>query len=234
MNNNSFELKERYKQEYSVLTLTPSLSSVPTCTAASPLVKRHNQIVKRILDVLISSIVIVGLLSWLLPIIALLIKINSSGPVFFIQKRNKKDGKFFYCLKLRTMVVNKEADTLSALVNDHRITSLGRFLRKSHLDELPQFINVLLGDMSLIGPRPHMFVENIKYKYRFSAYDQRHIVKPGITGLAQSLGYHGPITDEGQLEKKIEYDLLYINNWSLLLDAKILVKTINVIYKKIG
>jgi putative colanic acid biosynthesis UDP-glucose lipid carrier transferase len=230
MNNNSFELKERYKHEY----FEPVILTVRNFGVASPLKKRYNQVLKRVLDILISSLVIVGILSWLLPIIAFLIKINSAGPVFFVQKRNKKNGKLFYCLKLRTMVVNKEADTLTAIVNDERVTSLGKFLRKTHLDEMPQFINVFLGDMSLIGPRPHMFVENIKYGHMFSAYDQRQAVKPGITGLAQSLGYHGPITTNGELEKKIEYDLLYIHNWSLLLDAKILVKTINVIYKKIS
>jgi putative colanic acid biosynthesis UDP-glucose lipid carrier transferase len=239
MNNNLFELKESYKQAYFDTAKHPSVvvtEAIPFSIVSirkSPLIKKHNVIVKRMLDLIISAIVTVLLLSWLLPILALLIKMDSRGPIFFVQKRNKKNGKFFYCLKLRTMIVNTDADTLTAVINDHRITTLGKFLRKSHLDELPQFINVLLGDMSLIGPRPHMFIENIKYKAMFNSYHQRQAVKPGITGLAQSLGYHGPITDRCQLEKKIEYDLFYINNWTLLLDVKILVKTINVIYKKI-
>lgn len=239
MNNSLLELKERYRQEYIDVSLHPTSVSTEVMKVStsknkncSPLIKLKNIILKRALDLLISLAAIVFLLSWLMPILALLIKIDSIGPVFFVQKRNKKDGKFFYCFKLRTMVINAQSDTLTATINDKRITSIGKFLRRSHLDELPQFINVLIGDMSIIGPRPHMYVENIKYNSLYDFYNERHAVKPGITGLAQSLGYHGPIIDESQLEKKIAYDIFYIYNWSLAMDTKILFKTIISIYKK--
>lgn len=239
MNNSLLELKERYSEEYTTATTHPKLvisivgpKNLQTNVAQFPLIKLQNILIKRLFDVLISSLTIVLLLSWLIPILAILIKIDSKGPVFFIQKRNKKDGKFFYCLKLRTMVVNAESDTLTAIFNDKRITSLGKFLRNSHLDELPQFFNVLIGDMSIIGPRPHMYIENMKYNARFDHYHERHAVKPGITGLAQSLGYHGPITNSSELEKKIAYDIFYIRHWTLLMDAKIFVSTVVTTYKK--
>ena len=238
MNNSLLELKELYSQEYiNVTHLTAVIPEVANKNIVpnvyrSPLFKLQNVFVKRLLDLLISFLAILFILSWLMPILAILIKLDSVGPVFFIQKRNKKDGKFFYCLKLRTMIVNADSDTLTATINDRRITSLGKFLRRSHLDELPQFINVLIGDMSIIGPRPHMYVENIKYHERYNFYNERHAVKPGITGLAQSLGYHGPISNATQLEKKIAYDIFYIQHWSLAMDAKILINTIITIYKK--
>ena len=182
---------------------------------------------------MISAIAILLLLWWLLPLIALLVKIDSRGPVFFIQKRNKKSGRLFHCIKFRTMLVNEEADTLTSVLNDNRITGLGKFLRKSHLDELPQFINVLKGDMSVIGPRPHMVTENIRFKGILNFYNDRHFVKPGITGLAQSFGLHGPINDLVHLEKKIAYDIFYIKNWSVTMDIKILIRTIGMIFKKV-
>jgi putative colanic acid biosynthesis UDP-glucose lipid carrier transferase len=200
---------------------------------SSPLFKTHNLIIKRLFDLIISVIVITLLLWWVLPLLALLIKIDSSGPIFFIQKRNKKDGRLFHCIKLRTMRVNEDADRLTSILNDHRITSLGKFLRLSHLDELPQFINVLVGDMSVIGPRPHMVTENVKFKRILNYYNDRHFVKPGITGLAQSFGYHGPVNDLLHLNKKIEYDIFYIKNWSVMMDVKILARTIGMIFKKL-
>jgi putative colanic acid biosynthesis UDP-glucose lipid carrier transferase len=239
MNNSLLKLKEPYDQRYingsshTTLVSTDVVSfKVITGINFSPLLKAQNKVVKRVIDLLISTTAIVFMLSWLLPILAILIKIDSPGPVFFVQKRNKKDGKFFYCLKFRTMVVNAQSDTLTATVNDKRITSLGKFLRRSHIDELPQLINVLIGDMSIIGPRPHMSFENLKYNELYTFYHKRHVVKPGITGLAQSLGYHGPMIKAGELEKKIEYDIHYINNWSLFLDLKILKDTATIIYKK--
>ncbi|MBB2144640.1 exopolysaccharide biosynthesis protein [Pedobacter sp. LMG 31464] len=239
MNNSLLKLKEPYDQRYingsshaaSVSTEVVSFRVI-TSINCSPLFKTQNRIAKRLVDLLISTTAIVFLLSWLVPILAILIKIDSAGPVFFVQKRNKKDGRFFYCLKFRTMVVNTQSDTLTATVNDKRITSLGKFLRRSYIDELPQLINVLIGDMSIIGPRPHMSVENIKYSQLYTFYHKRHAVKPGITGLAQSLGYHGPMVKQGELEKKIEYDIHYINNWSIFLDMKILKDTAAIIYKK--
>jgi putative colanic acid biosynthesis UDP-glucose lipid carrier transferase len=199
----------------------------------SPLFKTHNLIIKRLFDIIISVIVISLLLWWMLPLIALLIIIDSPGPVFFVQKRNKKDSRLFHCIKLRTMRVNGDADKLTSIINDNRVTRLGKFLRLSHLDELPQFINVLVGDMSVIGPRPHMVTENVKYKSILNYYNDRHFVKPGITGLAQSFGYHGPVNDLSHLNKKIAYDIFYIKNWSVMMDVKILARTIGMILKKL-
>ena len=199
----------------------------------SPLFKNHNLLVKRLFDIAISVMATVLLLWWLLPLIALLVKIDSGGPIFFIQKRNKKSDRLFHCIKFRTMLVNEQADTLTSVLNDSRVTGLGKFLRKSHLDELPQFINVLKGDMSVVGPRPHMVTENIRFKGILNFYNDRHFVKPGITGLAQSFGLHGPINDLFHLEKKIAYDIFYIKNWSLAMDIKILIRTIRMIFKKI-
>ncbi|WP_188316120.1 sugar transferase [Chitinophaga agrisoli] len=203
-----------------------------TAIRCSPLARPHNIILKRLFDITISLLVIVCLLSWLLPILALLIKLDSRGPVFFLQQRNKQKGGRFACIKLRTMVVNPEADTMTATFNDKRITALGNFLRISHLDELPQFLNVLWGDMSVIGPRPHMVAENIKYNILFNYYNDRHFVKPGITGLAQSLGYYGPAARLQEIEQKLKFDLYYINHWSLGMDIKIMMKTIVMIYNK--
>ena len=198
----------------------------------SPLFKTNNRHLKRAVDIALSVSAIIFLLSWLLPLIALLIKIGSRGPVFFIQKRNKQGGKPFHCIKLRTMTVTNAEDE-PAILNEKRVTWIGKFLRKSHLDELPQFLNVLAGDMSVVGPRPHMVSENIKFNRMVNFYDDRHFVKPGITGLAQSYGYHGPVTDLPHLNKKIGYDIFYIQNWSPAMDIKIVFRTIGMIFKKL-
>ena len=201
--------------------------------ALSPLFKNRNLVIKRLFDIIISVMAVSLVLWWLLPLIALLVKIDSGRPIFFIQKRNKKNGRLFHCIKFRTMLVNQDANSLTSVLNDNRITGLGKFLRKSHLDELPQFINVLKGDMSVIGPRPHMVTENIRFKGILNFYNDRHFVKPGITGLAQSFGLHGPINDLVHLEKKIAYDIFYIKNWSVIMDIKILIRTIGMISKKL-
>jgi lipopolysaccharide/colanic/teichoic acid biosynthesis glycosyltransferase len=240
MNNYLSGLKEEYDQltdeniRYEPLLIPDKNSNHHLLSILdSPLFKKQNLVIKRLFDIIISVIIITLLLWWVLPLIALLIKINSPGPVFFIQKRNKKDGRLFHCIKLRTMFVNEDADILKAIFNDARITPIGKFLRLSHLDELPQFINVLKGDMSVIGPRPHMISENVKFKRILNFYNDRHFVKPGITGLAQSFGYHGPVNNLFHLNKKIEYDIFYIKNWSVIMDVKILVRTIGMIFKKL-
>jgi lipopolysaccharide/colanic/teichoic acid biosynthesis glycosyltransferase len=190
----------------------------------SPLERLPNSFLKRIFDLALSSILLFFLFSWLLPIIALLIKLDSNGPVFFFQKRTKKDGKLFTCIKFRTMVVNKEADLLPAFENDQRITRLGKFLRRHHIDELPQLVNVWWGDMSIIGPRPYMVRDNERFETVVEHYLIRHKVKPGITGPAQLLGYGGRVSDQ-KMKHRADMDLHYVREWSLKLDIIILYKT---------
>ena len=191
-----------------------------------PLDSISKKVIKRSGDIFISSIVIVGILSWVIPIMALLIKLDSKGPVFFLQKRNKRGGKTFTCIKFRSMIENEDADMLQATADDERITTIGRFLRNHYLDELPQFFNVLVGDMSFIGPRPHMVNDNNKYEELIEFYDYRHKVKPGITGLSQAMGYIGETRNLQAMRDRVQLDIFYVRHWSLLLDLKILWHTI--------
>lgn len=191
----------------------------------TPLENKGNFIIKRGFDILISLVLIVAILSWLIPLLAILIKLDSRGSVFFLQKRNKNAGRLFTCIKFRSMFINKEADILVACENDKRVTRFGKFLRKYHIDELPQLFNVLIGDMSIIGPRPHMVSENIMYANLLHDYDYRHSVKPGITGLAQSYGNFGATTDLEKVKERTDLDIHYIRTWSLKMDIKILYRT---------
>ena len=189
-----------------------------------------NSFIKRSFDILFSTLVLVFLLSWLIPLLAIVIKINSKGPIFFKQKRNGYNFKEFWCYKFRSMKLNKEANTSQATKNDYRVTSIGKYLRKFSIDELPQFFNVLFGDMSVVGPRPHMLKENEKYKSTIDKFMVRHYVKPGITGLAQTKGFRGEIETKQDIVNRIKYDIYYIENWSFMLDLKIIIETvINVI-----
>jgi putative colanic acid biosysnthesis UDP-glucose lipid carrier transferase len=181
---------------------------------------------KRCFDIVFSAMVIVLIMSWLMPLVALLIKLDSRGPVFFRQKRVGKNGKVFRCIKFRTMTQNDEADERQALANDERITRAGRILRSSNIDELPQFLNVLLGDMSVIGPRPHMITDCIRFSFVISSYSFRNLVRPGITGWAQVNGYHGPTTDYESIINRYYWDAMYVGKVNALLDAKILGKTV--------
>ena len=190
-----------------------------------PLQNTWNVFIKRCFDVMISLVLIVLILSWLIPLLAILIKLDSNGPVFFLQKRNKNGGRLFTCIKFRSMFVNKDADVLVACENDKRITRLGKILRNYHIDELPQLFNVLIGDMSIIGPRPHMISENIIFGNLLQEYDYRHTVKPGITGLAQSLGNFGSSHDLEKVRERVQLDIQYINKWSFSMDMKILYRT---------
>jgi putative colanic acid biosynthesis UDP-glucose lipid carrier transferase len=192
---------------------------------ASPLEKKFSLFLKRAFDVAVSSILIIVLLTWIIPLIALVIKLGSKGPVFFLQKRNKRNGLVFTCIKFRTMIVNPQADIMAACADDDRITRVGRFLRHHHLDELPQLFNVFWGDMSLIGPRPHMISDNQRYEQLVEQYNLRHKVKPGITGLAQASGHYGIIVDENEMKQRVQLDLQYIQNWSVKMDIQILYKT---------
>ena len=190
-----------------------------------PLSNDYNTFLKRLFDIIFSFLVITLLLSWLTPLIALLIKLESSGPVFFRQTRNGIKYKEFTCFKFRSMIENSDADIQQATKNDLRVTRLGKILRKTSLDELPQFFNVLIGDMSVVGPRPHMTRENERYSKTVNKFMVRHFVKPGITGLAQVKGYRGEIETEEDIVNRVKYDIYYLENWSLLLDLNIVFLT---------
>ncbi len=190
-----------------------------------PLDDVGNRIKKRLYDIVVSSLVILFILSWLVPIISLLIWLESRGPVFFIQERSGKGGKPFNCIKFRSMKVNNEANAKQATKGDARITRLGRFLRKSSFDELPQFFNVFMSDMSVVGPRPHMVKHTDDYSKLLNHYMIRHFLKPGITGWAQIHGYRGEIRQVDDINNRVEYDLWYLENWSLWLDTRIIVMT---------
>ena len=203
------------------------VNAITTPFFTQPLDKHANRVVKRIIDIVVSSLFIICIGSWLFPIMAVLIKLSSGGPVFFLQKRNKRNGELFTCIKFRSMYKNADADILPAKENDKRITRLGRILRDSYLDELPQFLNVLWGDMSLIGPRPHMVSDNVKFDGLIKNYSYRHRVKPGITGLAQVLGYVGEIDHVEKMESRVNMDIFYARHWSLKLDLVILFRTVS-------
>ena len=191
-----------------------------------PLDRLTYRTAKRVFDIAFSLSVIILLFSWLFPIIALIIKLDSKGPVFFIQRRTGINNKTFYCLKFRTMRTNKDADIRQATKDDERITPIGNFLRKTNIDELPQFFNVLKGDMSVVGPRPHMLKHTKQYSALIEHYQVRHFVKPGITGWAQVNGYRG-LTDElWKMEKRVEYDMEYLTNWTFYWDVKIIYMTV--------
>jgi undecaprenyl-phosphate galactose phosphotransferase/putative colanic acid biosynthesis UDP-glucose lipid carrier transferase len=184
-----------------------------------------NRIVKQIFDFCFSLFVIVFLFSWLFPILILFIKLDSRGPVFFVQNRSGRDNESFPCYKFRTMYVNDKAHVAQATKNDPRITKVGAFLRKTSLDELPQFFNVFLGNMSVVGPRPHMLSHTEQYSELIDNFLVRHYAKPGITGWAQVNGYRGETKELADMEGRVEHDIWYIENWSFLLDIKIIWKT---------
>ena len=185
---------------------------------------------KRFFDVTFSIFVIIFILSWLIPLIAILIKLESRGPVFFKQGRPGLDEHEFYCFKFRSMQVNDITET-EASKNDPRVTKMGRFMRKTSIDELPQFFNVLIGDMSVVGPRPHLWSQNKSYASKVKKYMVRHYVKPGITGLAQVKGYRGEIETDEDMVNRIKFDVFYIENWSIVMDIKIIIQTVINIFK---
>lgn len=191
-----------------------------------PMDEPFNKFIKRSFDILLALFVIVGVLSWLTPILALFIKIESKGPVFFKQKRNGLDYKEFYCYKFRSMTPNPIADLYQVTKGDERITRVGRIIRKTSIDELPQFINVLKGEMSVVGPRPHMVSHTHMYAERIDKFMVRHFVKPGITGLAQVSGYRGEVENDNDIINRVKYDIFYLENWSLFLDLKIVFQTV--------
>lgn len=185
-----------------------------------------NRMIKRVFDLAFSFFFLLLVMSWLLPIVGILIRLDSKGSIFFIQKRNGEGNKPFGCIKFRTMFVNSEAEFKQAVKGDARITKLGKFLRKSSIDELPQFINVFRGDMSLIGPRPHPIKLNEQFAPLISSLMSRHYVKPGITGLAQCMGYRGETQTLADMENRVRLDRYYIENWTFWLDIKIIFLTV--------
>jgi len=209
-----------YFHEMPILSLRPE-----------PLEDVGNSAKKRCFDLIFSLLVIVFVLSWLTPLLAILIKLNSRGPVFFVQLRSGKDNKQFKCYKFRSLSVNKDANLKQVSRNDSRITTLGKILRKTNLDELPQFFNVLKGDMSIVGPRPHMLVHTENYSKLLEEYMIRHFIKPGVTGWAQVNGFRGEIKKPEDLRNRIEYDIWYMENWSLWLDLRIIFLTVFLSFK---
>lgn len=203
------------------------LGDIPVISVRrEPLENMENRFRKRLADILFSLVIIIGVLSWLFPLIALAIKLTSPGPVVFKQLRNGRSNKPFYCYKFRSMRLNDQSDSRQATRNDDRVTWIGKVLRKTSLDELPQFFNVLQGDMSVIGPRPHMLKHTEQYRSIINRYMVRHYLKPGITGWAQVNGYRGETNRVGLMEKRIEHDIWYLENWSMMLDVRIIFLTV--------
>jgi len=210
----SKNLKIDYYDFFPVLSLKTTLLHEPVI-----------KVFKRTFDIVFSLSVMVILLSWLAPLLAILIKLESKGPIFFKQGRPGLDEKEFFCYKFRSMKINKTTEK-EASKNDPRITKIGKLMRKTSLDEMPQFLNVLMGDMSVVGPRPHLWAQNKFYGNTIKKYTVRHYVKPGITGLAQIKGFRGEIEAHDDMINRIRFDVFYIENWSLLLDLKIIFQTV--------
>ena len=210
---------KKLKYEYYDYIPILSLREIPT---QEPI----NKILKRGFDIIFSAAVIVFILSWLTPLIAILIKRDSKGPVFFKQSRNGFNYKEFDCYKFRSMTPNKDANVNQATRGDQRVTKVGKFIRKTSIDELPQFFNVLFGDMSVVGPRPHMVSHTNMYAKRIDKFMVRHFVKPGITGLAQISGFRGEVEKDKDIIGRVKYDIFYLEKWSLLLDLKIIFQTV--------
>ncbi len=191
-----------------------------------PLENLDSQIKKRWFDIVFSLFIIFFILSWLIPLVAILIKLDSRGPVFFTQLRSGKNNQAFLCYKFRSLKINNDAHNKQVTKDDDRFTRVGKFLRKTNLDEFPQFINVLRGEMSIVGPRPHMLKHTEEYSHILNHYMIRHYVKPGVTGWAQINGYRGEIKTKKDLRVRIEHDIWYMENWNMWLDLRIILLTV--------
>ncbi|MDE6715211.1 MAG: exopolysaccharide biosynthesis polyprenyl glycosylphosphotransferase, partial [Muribaculaceae bacterium] len=203
-----------------------TVGDIPTLSARpNPLSRSVNRLLKRAFDVVFSGTFLVIFPVILIPV-AIGIKVTSPGPIFFKQRRTGYRGKDFMCYKFRTMRVNADSDKLQATADDPRKTSFGNMLRKLSIDELPQFYNVFKGDMSIVGPRPHMIKHTKDYSALIDKYMLRHTVKPGITGWAQVNGFRGETRELWQMQKRVECDVWYTENWNLWLDIKIIVRTV--------
>lgn len=203
-----------------------NINGVPTISIFDSPMIGANSVIKRLEDIVLSSIIIC-LITVPMLVISIFVKLSSPGPIFFRQKRYGIDGRPIEVLKFRSMrVMENGADVVQATRGDNRITPIGAFLRRTSLDELPQFINVLLGDMSIVGPRPHAVAHNEQYRGQINSYMLRHKVKPGITGWAQVNGWRGETDTLDKMQKRVEHDLAYIHNWSLWWDLKIVFLTV--------
>lgn len=191
----------------------------------------ETRLIKRSFDILFSLTVCITILSWLIPLLWLIIKLESRGPLFFSQKRSGLNGNEFTCIKFRSMRLNDDSDDIQVSLNDPRVTKFGSFIRRTSIDELPQFLNVLIGDMSVVGPRPHMNKQSLRFEKEVNNYIRRNAVKPGITGLAQISGYRGEIVKKSDIENRVRLDIFYIENWSFFLDVKIILTTIMNLFK---
>ncbi|WP_282162228.1 exopolysaccharide biosynthesis polyprenyl glycosylphosphotransferase [Ulvibacterium marinum] len=191
-----------------------------------PLDTEYGRVLKRIFDVVFSLLVIILVLTWLIPILFVIVKLDSKGPLLFKQKRHGYKRKVFWCYKFRSMTVNKDANLRMAAKNDARLTRVGKILRKTNLDEMPQFFNVFKGDMSVVGPRPHMELHTKNFETSVDKYLVRHFVKPGITGLAQIKGYRGEIVKASDIHNRTRLDIFYVEKWSIFLDIRIVFLTI--------
>lgn len=192
----------------------------------SPLEVYYAKYGKRIFDIIFSSLVLLLILSWLIPILYIVMRTESKGPLFFKQVRHGYNKKPFWCYKFRSMAVNELANTRMCTRDDPRVTRIGKILRRTSLDELPQFINVLMGQMSVVGPRPHMESHTLEYASSVDKYLVRHFAKPGITGLAQIKGYRGEVTCKADIINRTRYDIFYLEKWCPILDMKIIYYTI--------
>ncbi|NJC26253.1 sugar transferase [Neolewinella antarctica] len=227
----SNDFKELYPQPLRAQVETFKLPLFPTTEPAHdeqdiPLDDPTLATLKRVFDVLFSASVLLFIFPVMLLVIGFLIKRDSPGPIFYRQKRTGHKNKTFSMWKFRTMRVNKLSDTVQATSGDSRITKIGAFLRSSSLDEFPQFINVFMGEMSVVGPRPHMVAHTTYYSSRIENYLQRHDIKPGVTGLAQIKGFRGPTEELWKMERRVDYDLQYLRDWNFFLDCKCILKTV--------
>ncbi|MCQ2230661.1 MAG: undecaprenyl-phosphate glucose phosphotransferase [Paludibacteraceae bacterium] len=209
------------------VSLTTLADSIPIISLREePLKKGFNKFIKRTFDIIVSLLFSICIFPILFIVLGSIIKLTSKGPIFFKQKRTGENGKDFTCLKFRTMTVNEDADKKQATKGDARITKIGAFMRRTNLDEMPQFLNVLIGDMSIVGPRPHMLKHTEEYSHLIDKYMVRHFAKPGITGWAQVTGFRGETKDLSEMEGRIKQDVWYIENWTFWLDLKIIIKTV--------
>ena len=191
-----------------------------------PLMRIENRVIKRTFDIVVSLLFLCTLFPIILLFVTIITKITMPGPVFFRQKRTGIDGKDFYCIKFRSMKINADSDRVQATKNDPRKTRWGNIMRKTNIDEFPQFWNVLMGDMSIVGPRPHMLKHTEEYSKLIDKYMMRHFVKPGITGWSQVTGFRGETKELSQMEGRVQGDIWYIEHWSFWLDIYIMYKTV--------